>query len=391
MQTVHDDYSDLESFATPRQLEYIDAIRTFGSVKNAASELDLNQRTISRGLEALQKNAATSGWAPAHDMTKISPSGFGVKGTSTLYDEDGNVKVQWVKTQREDAERVGDLLTVLDSYKLKSMPKIKAPTSTLDDLCTVYTLTDFHLAMYSWAEETGDDWDTDIAAKVLINAINDMVLRSPSGEMGVLNLQGDFLHWDGLEAVTPTSGHVLDADTRFERMIEMALDLTIWAVEALLKKHNTVKVIVCEGNHDLAGSAWLRKSIKKIFSKNERVDVDDTSIPFYAFLWGEIMLAFHHGHKVKNASLPKLFASEPMFRKMWGLAMYCYINTGHYHHQEQDVIEDAGAVVERHPTLAGRDAYAARGGYVSKRGAKAVTYHKEHGEIERITVVPRLD
>jgi hypothetical protein len=51
--------------------------------------------------------------------------------------------------------------------------------------------------------------------------------------------------------------------------------------------------------------------------------------------------------------------------------------------------EDGGAIVERHPTLAARDAYAARGGYVSFRGARAITYDKQLGEVERITVLPR--
>ena len=141
----------------------------------------------------------------------------------------------------------------------------------------------------------------------------------------------------------------------------------------------------------MAGSAWLRKCIKKIFAKNKRVDLDDSKIPFYAFKWGKNMVAFHHGHKIKNASLPKLFSSEPSYRSMWGECEYTYIHTGHYHHQEQDIKEDSGAVVERHPTLAGRDSHAARGGYVSKRGAKCITYHSEMGEVERTTIVPRLN
>jgi len=386
-----DKYTDLERFATSRQLDYIKAVRSTGSISEASKLLDLNLRTVERGLESLKKNAAIKGWSPAHDMTKETASGFGVKGTSTLYDGEGNITAQWVKSQREDEKAVEDLLTVLDSYKLKPMPAVKAPKKTNKDLCSLYTLTDFHLAMYAWSEETGDDWDTDIASKVLANAIHDMASKAPDSELGVLNLQGDFLHWDGLDAVTPTSGHVLDADTRFDRMIELAIDLTVWSIEELLKKHKKVKVIICEGNHDLAGSAWLRKCIKKIFAKNKRVDLDDSKIPFYAFKWGKNMVAFHHGHKIKNASLPKLFSSEPSYRRMWGECEYTYIHTGHYHHQEQDIKEDSGAVVERHPTLAGRDSHAARGGYISKRGAKCITYHSGMGEVERTTIVPRLN
>jgi hypothetical protein len=39
--------------------------------------------------------------------------------------------------------------------------------------------------------------------------------------------------------------------------------------------------------------------------------------------------------------------------------------------------------------LSGRDAYAARGGWISRRGAKVITYDKTDGEIARVTVRPR--
>jgi len=87
------------------------------------------------------------------------------------------------------------------------------------------------------------------------------------------------------------------------------------------------------------------------------------------------------------ANLPKLFASEPRTREMWGRASYTYIHSGHYHHER--LIEDGGAISEQHPTLAGRDAYAARGGWVSRRGAKLITYDKIDGEVSRHTVRPR--
>lgn len=147
-------------------------------------------------------------------------------------------------------------------------------------------------------------------------------------------------------------------------------------------------MIICEGNHDLVSSLWIRKAVSKIFRDNDRIEVDQTEFPFYAYLHGDIMLGFHHGHKVKNRSLPALFASEPRYRHMWGSAKYTYIHTGHYHHSEQDMAEGGGAIVERHPTLSSRDAYSARGGYTSWRAAHAITYHNKTGECLRVTVTP---
>tara|TARA_R110000803_G_scaffold174214_1_gene236824 strand:- start:205 stop:1371 length:1167 start_codon:yes stop_codon:yes gene_type:complete len=379
----------LEYAETETQIDTVQACIDAKSNRQAAVDLGIDLRGLQRTIKRVERNAAKRGYSPDHDMNKSAPEGYIVKGTSTLYDDEGNTKIQWVKTSNEG--RVAEnLANILEDYKYKPAPKVPKPTSKQNsDLATLYTITDFHLGMYAYKQETGDDWDTKIAAKVMVNAIKDMVHKSPDSELGILNIQGDFLHWDGLDAVTPASGHILDADTRFDRMIELAIDLNAWAIEELLAKHKNVRVIICEGNHDLAGSAWLRKTIKKLMSDNPRVTVDDTAMPYYAYLHGEIMLGFHHGHKKANKALPLLFSSEPRYRAMWGAATYAYIHTGHYHHKEVDSHENGGAIVERHQTLSGRDAYAARGGFISQRGAVAITYHKIMGEVERVRVLPR--
>ena len=42
--------------------------------------------------------------------------------------------------------------------------------------------------------------------------------------------------------------------------------------------------------------------------------------------------------------------------------------------------------VEQHQTLAARDAYASRGGWLSGRSAKVITYHDKYGEVGRSTI-----
>ena len=46
--------------------------------------------------------------------------------------------------------------------------------------------------------------------------------------------------------------------------------------------------------------------------------------------------------------------------------------------------------VIQHPTIASRDAYAARGGWIADRSMTAITYHKEFGQVGRTTVVPEM-
>jgi len=46
--------------------------------------------------------------------------------------------------------------------------------------------------------------------------------------------------------------------------------------------------------------------------------------------------------------------------------------------------------VMQHQTLAARDAYAARGGWVADRRVTAITYHTLDGDIHRTTVTPEM-
>ncbi|MGB2259717.1 MAG: hypothetical protein ACPH4D_01505 [Porticoccaceae bacterium] len=380
-----------EFCTTDRHREVVAAYIEKGSCRGAAKELGCDTRGLNRMIKRLEAKAAAQGLQPERDFIHQTAEGFKTRRMSTAYGPDGDVKLQWHIQERDKGADYAAFVDAIENFTWTPAPKIPHDQSVTPKLLTLYTLTDFHLGMYSWAAETGDSWDMVIAENEAISAIERMAQGSPDSETAILNLQGDFLHWDSLLAVTPASKHVLDADTRYGKLIELALSVTMQCVEILLRKHKKVKLLVCEGNHDESGSAWLRKAAKVIYRDNPRLEVDDTEFPYYAHLHGDIMLGFHHGHKKKNKELPSLFSSEPRYREMWGQAKYCYIHTGHYHHAEQDMSEYGGAIVERHPTLAGNDAYAARGGYVSWRAARAITYHEKHGEYSRKTVVPVLE
>jgi len=356
---------------------------------HVAKEINTSERTARASKQRLLGRAANQGYSPSHDWNHPVPDGHKIKGVSTFYDEDGNPVRQWVKSQTDEQRQFEILVERIENAQesLKSFKPTKPPAKVDDDLASLLTITDFHLGMYAWEAETGDDWDMQIARDVFLNSVHDMIQASPKAGIGILCQLGDFLHWDGMLAVTPQSGHILDADTRYGKLVEMAMSVMTEAVKMMLKRYGKVVVVSAEGNHDISGSIWLRKHIKHVFANEPRVEIIDNEFPYYAYLHGETMLGFHHGHKMKLANLHKLFASEPRFREMWGLANTTYIHTGHYHHER--VVEDGGAIAEQHPTLAARDAYAARGGWVSQRGAKVITYHKVDGEIARVTVRPR--
>ena len=76
------------------------------------------------------------------------------------------------------------------------------------------------------------------------------------------------------------------------------------------------------------------------------------------------------------------------FREVFGRTCHSYAHTGHLHSDR--LLETNLMCVEQHRTLASPDAYASRGGWISGRSAKVITYHAEHGEVGRITVTPEM-
>jgi hypothetical protein len=315
------------------------------------------------------------------------PEGYKLKGTSTLVDADGNTRLQWIKTDAS-LERLHEMqrAALAEMCKeIKPLKTVKSPKKSLDsDLISVYTLTDCHIGMLAWDKETGSDWDLTIAENCLVGTLIRMIDAAPPSEDGLVNELGDFEHFDSLTPMTPTNHHVLDADSRFQKMIQVSTRILRRVIEHALTKHKRVFVQIKEGNHDPAASAWKRVMFSMLYADNPRVFIDMSPNPYTIHEHGKTLLGFYHGHLAKLPSLPQLFAAQ--FREAWGRCEYVYVHTGHKHHVEEK--EYPGVKLIQHPTLAAPDAYAARGGWLSKRQATSMTYSRERGEVARGIFIP---
>lgn len=374
--------------ATDRQREILAALIEHGGQRAAARAMGADSAVVCRTLASVRARAAREGYSPDEDASGLAPEGYVVKGKSTYYDRDGEVRGQWVKTTI-DADRqaaLRDAAIEAACATIKPLAEIAPPEATAAKLLNVYTLTDYHFNMLSWPDETGEDWNMEIATKTLRACFAAMVEGAPPADTCVVAQLGDFSHTDGFRPETPTSGHVLDADSRFEKAVTAMLEVLRGLIEFAAARHRRVIVLLAEGNHDMASSVWFRAAFRMVYRDNPRVEIIDSPLPYYALLWGKTLLGWHHGHLAKNDSLPAVFAAQ--FRELWGKANNTVIHTGHRHHRE--VKEHAGAEVYQHPTLAARDAYAARGGWRAQRRAIAITYHHDHGEVGSNTVTPEM-
>lgn len=379
--------TSIYDYATETQAKYLKAVEQHGSNRKAAKALGLNSSTIDRALHALEAKAAKAGYAPQHDMTQPAAPGFAVKGTSTLY-KDGEVQIQWVKTQADRAQLEAMLNEVVSAMgeTIKREKAVPAPKHGIEALLNQYTITDYHLGMLAWGEETGEDWDTDIAEDLIVKWFAAGIKASPKAQTAIFAQLADFLHWDGMDAVTPASKHLLDADTRFQKVVRVAIRVLRRIIRMLLEKYPHVHLIMAEGNHDPASSIWLRELFAALYEDEPRITIDTSPDPYYCYEHGNTSLFYHHGHKRKPTNIDDVFVAK--FREVFGRTKHSYAHMGHLHHV--DVKETNLMIVEQHRTLAANDAYASRGGWMSGRDAKIITYHKEHGEVGRITINPEM-
>jgi hypothetical protein len=379
---------NLYQYCTPRQRETLEAIERLGSARAASVELGMNIGGASETYLAVKKKAAKFGYAPEHDFTRPVPEGYVAKGVSTYYNAEGKPAGQWVKASLSHQALVDAMREAIDGFKDEILPAsvIAAPQACEEHLCNLYTFTDYHLGMLAWHKEGGSDWSIAIAEKTILAALVQMVNQSPNAHTAVLNIQGDFLHTDGKTPVTPASKHVLDADSRFPKIRRSAIRIIRSLVAICLQRHQEVRLIIAEGNHDEESAGWLSDLFAVHYEEEPRVTVNDSVLPFYVFEWGATMLGIHHGHKVKNESLPLLFAAQ--FPQEWGRTTRREIHCGHRHHRDEK--EYNGVTVVQHPTLAARDAYAARGGWIADRAAWAITYHKKYGAVGRVMITTEM-
>lgn len=311
--------------------------------------------------------------------------GLLITGTTTLEDPDGNKIMQWVKRNKSKDDILNAFQEALKGFKDEIQPTTKTPLKnhlTNENLTNQYTLTDYHLGMMAWDEESGDNWDLKIAEETLVKFFETAIHQSPNAKQAIFAQVGDFLHWDGLDAVTPANKHLLDADTRFTKLVRVAIRVIRSVIKMLLEKYEVVNVIMAEGNHDPASSIWLREMLQAFYENEPRLIIDTNPDPYYCITFGDCCLFYHHGHKRNINNIDSVFVSK--FKKEYGQSKYVYAHTGHLHHEHKK--ETNLMILEQHRTLASKDSYASRGGWMSDRDSKVITYHKDFGEVGRLTI-----
>jgi hypothetical protein len=233
--------------------------------------------------------------------------------------------------------------------------------------------------MLAWGREAGEDYDTSIARDTILASMADLISRaSPSREAVILWL-GDTTHQNDRTNMTPRSGHVLDVDGRFQKVLSETAIVALKTAEMAAEHHAKVSVRFIPGNHDPDAAVALTVALSLAFRDHDRVIVDDDPSPHWFRRHGKTLLGATHGHTMKPDAMAMMLATDRP--EDWGVSKHRHFLFGHVHHAS---MKEVGTVrVESFNAPAARDAYAHAGGWRAARALHSITYHTERGETTR--------
>lgn len=322
---------------------------------------------------------------PEHGDAFSVPAGHVVKGVSALVDADGREVVKWIKTK----EGIFDPTTLVEWIKgafadVEPAAPAPAPPTPADDLLTLIPVADWHIGMFAWGKEVGQNWDLKIAESTIGRGIEDAIARSPSSSNAVVLGGGDLLHADNKLNQTAASGNALEVDGRYQKVLMAASRLAVRTVDAALRHNGHVTVRILPGNHDEHSAVAVAYFLLAWYRNEPRVTVDVDPSLFFWFRFGRVMLGATHGHTVKIGRMPGIMAHRRA--EDWGLTRFRYVHGFHLHHSAKTATEGEGVITEIHQAPIPQDAWHYGSGFLSGRSLQAITYHREFGDIGRVRV-----
>lgn len=306
------------------------------------------------------------------------PPGQSVREESAFLDPDRRVLGVWVKTGRDRGNLVEALREAFSEYKGRAVPE-PTPAATDDDLLTFYPLPDLHIGMYAWGEETGENYDTDIAVEDAKRAVASLVAEAKPSKRAVILGLGDYFHSNDAKAVTPGSGHKLDVDGRWQRVYAAGAKLATAIIGIVASKHEHVEVAFLPGNHDPDAAATLTVAMSLFYASNPAVSVCETPGSLWFYRFGKVLLGATHGDKMKPVRMAQVMAHDRA--EDWGRTTHRHFFFGHVHHVTAE--EVPGVIVESFSAPVAKDAYTTAAGYRARRRMTAITFHREFGEQSR--------
>jgi len=244
---------------------------------------------------------------------------------------------------------------------------------------------DHHIGLLAWNEETGEDYDSDLAENILRYALGRMMERASGFPVDkvLLPLGNDWMHTDATDngkGGQTTAGTPQDVDTRYQKMFRRARRMAVMLIDEV-RQLAPVEVVVVPGNHDTERMFFLGDALHGWYRLDESVTIRNSAAKNQYVRYGNTLIGLTHGHEQKDKDLPLTMATEAA--EDWAATEWREWHTGHLHKKRETqyvpVVEDQGVRVRVMPSLVARDAWHASKGYRHKRACEAYLWHHSEG------------
>ena len=378
---MHNDHEWLKQFThDPKFIRQLDECVAFGgNVLLAAKNLKIDNSFLNKKIKHLRDVASVKTIHHQFAAPEAADNGYSVKGTSKLYDNEGKVKVQWVKTDRDkevQAQALKDFVEGLCAdLKIATPVPVTPHKHHTPDLLSAVFVGDAHIGMYSYGIETKhSDFDSDIATKQLREAIDYLIEKAEPSETGLLVNLGDFIHTNASNNMT-AGGTPQDVDTRLSRVMHMAAVTLRYMTDRMLSKFAKVVLVCAKGNHDTDTSIAIQMAMKFYYDKEPRVTVLETNGFYHYIEYGQWLLGIHHGDKQKPEQLAGSMARD--MSEAWGRTSHRQWCVGHFHKAQTKSL--AGCTYKVYAALPPPDSWHASKGYMGDGEMEMTTFRKSGG------------
>tara|TARA_R100000654_G_scaffold17445_2_gene36490 strand:+ start:2497 stop:3585 length:1089 start_codon:yes stop_codon:yes gene_type:complete len=247
---------------------------------------------------------------------------------------------------------------------------------------------DIHIGKYANSDETGEEYNSNIAFVRVIEGIEGLIQKSNGFAIGkiLFCIGNDVLHIDNVYNTT-TKGTRQDVDGKWWEHLDIAMSLYVKCIERL-REIAPVDVVHCMSNHDYQSGYHLAKNLESWFRNAEDVSFDVGVAHRKYYKYGKSLIGFEHGDAAKMDKLPLLMAQEKS--QDWADTKFRYWYLHHLHHKIkykwQDAKDYIGVTVEYLRSPSGSDSWHHRKGYCGiHKAVEGFIHEKENGQVARIT------
>ena len=319
------------------------------------------------------------------DIGTYEVTGFDAKRkpiTVTMYRTKAKFKKIdiWKNLSKLRKDLKQDIFETFQSYAFKPTYKINKKNN--DGYLLEIGAYDLHLGKLG---VSGDDYSLDVARTRLHSAIDSLFYRARGFKIEeiVFVVGNDFLNIDkdkpfaSTTKGTPQSNSVSAYDAyRFGRK------LLIECINTLSNKA-PVQVIVIPGNHDEESMLHMGDALEALYENTEHINVDNSRPLMKGYKYGECLLIFDHGHRVRNyKNLASVISQR--FRDVWSSVRHIEVHRGHLHSLKTNImgqVEELNGIAVRHlGSMSATDQWHDDSGYISTmKRAHAFVWHKTSG------------